>query len=89
MERIEWVVEGEVFWNNESLKSTRPATLNRIVKDKAFNTRIAYVNQDHMGVYEAIMLRKNWDTWTLGEFDNIRDAKDAILAALTIERLEQ
>ena len=88
MERIEWVIKGEVFWNNQGLKNTRPATLCRINKDSAFNTRLAYVNQYHMGVYEAILLREKWDTWTLGEFDNVCDAKNAILAALTIERME-
>lgn len=87
MQVIEWVVKDEVFWNNHGLKSTRPATLMRI-RDSVFNTRIAYVNQYHMGVYEAILVRDNHDTWTLGEFDNVCDAKNAILAALTIQRME-
>ena len=89
MERIEWVVKDSVFWNNTGISSSRPSTLMTVDPESVMNTRIAYVLQPKLGVYEAILIRANHGTWTLGEFDNIQEAKDAVIAALTIERLEQ
>lgn len=88
MERIEWVIKGSLFWNNSQANSRRVATLLRTTPDELFNARIAYVVCHRSGAYEAVLLRANNGTWTLGEFDNLLDAKNTIITALTIERME-
>ena len=88
MARIEWVVEGSVYWNNVGVSSSRPAILMAINPEIVVNTRIAYVLQPKLGIYEAILVRANHGTWTLGEFTDLQEAKDAIISALVLDKLE-
>lgn len=83
----EWVVNDDVYWSIRS-RSSRPATLYRINPGEVLSTRLAYVKQNKRGTYESLIHRANYGAWTLGEFTDLQEAKDTILAALTIQRLE-
>jgi hypothetical protein len=85
---IEWVVNDDVYWSIHSDRSARPATLYRINPGEVLSTRLAYVNQNKRGTYESLIHRANYGVWTLGEFTDLQEAKNTILAALTIQRLE-
>lgn len=89
MQRVEWVVPDEVYWFNLSLDAVYPSTLKRISSDNSFNQRLAYVEQLKPGEFEAVLLRNRFGKWSLGRFDNIKEAKDAVLLALTLERMGQ
>jgi len=88
MQIIEWVVEDSVYWANVGVSSPRPAILMAINPEIVVNTRIAYVLQPKLGIYEAILVRANHGTWTLGEFTDLQEAKDAIISALVLDKLE-
>lgn len=81
-DRVCWFIRGD--------KASIPATLLRTKNDSPFNHRLAVVLPSTIGRYEAFIKRPmGVDDWSLGVYDTVQDAKDAILLALTIERLEQ
>lgn len=83
----------DVEWVNDSLYWTGPnysfgeADLRKVNPDGGYNPIVARVRKKDDG-YEASVARHKASSWILGILPSVAEAKDAILAALTIQRME-
>lgn len=86
---IENVVEGKLYWTiNPGFY--RIAVLREIHTSSVFNIPVAEVtNPKDTQDYEAMLLRGALTKWSLGVYDNLDAAKDAVVAALVTKRLEK
>ena len=83
--KVEWVTD-ELYWTSPQ-HSSGVADLRKLNKDGGYNPIVASV-RDHIDGYSAV-LRRSGRSWELGVLPSCAEAKDIILAALTIERLEK
>lgn len=86
---IETVVDGKLYWAiNPGFY--RIAVLREIHTSSVFNIPVAEVNRPKdTQDYEAVLLRGNQAGWSLGVYDNLDAAKDAVIATLVTKRLEK
>lgn len=86
---IEHVVEGKLYWTIIP-SSYRRAVLREIHTSSVFNIPVAEVtNPKDTQDYEAMLLRGSQTKWSLGVYDTLDAAKDAVIATLVTKRLEK
>jgi hypothetical protein len=82
--KVEWVTDA-LYWTSP-LHSNGVADLRRVNPDGGYNKIVASV-RDHIHGYEAVIKRPRTN-WELGVLPSVAEAKDAIISALVLNKLE-